>query len=573
MSVLATRSAADPPVNGCSTTAIQDESGAQSTAEPIIFEASLYERAFGFRTVHNKDTSSPLPAHGPHVETGSPTSHGTQNADLHQAGPGYYVPWLPRQDDAGVLSALHERAFLVFFFSTCAIVWTGAMVFLVLTMAQWNVGMVFIRLVGYFTELFNILRGAINWFPMFLVYNIWRRLPEDRKTQRWLAFIVALGLFLFFAWVNHKLSKSDSIFEAWQVNNIPQSFRGCRNRVAQHQSMLFTPGRLESSHSNSSFGRDVFDRGVYHVQFDRIHVTMKNLNSTNWVRFFWIESLNATQFQEIHGNQTLCSQGFQGDSDYYGIGIRGGLYLQWAGSLLANNFLPSSRTELQKVYLVFSLAICIATMVTTLSATCTFSIEIEILYWMYWGGYICVFGSAPDTFVLGPQTGPKTKWVHLDWTTAIVFITHMAMTYHGSWFVWYAYDSFFARWPCGTYQFFLAPLFDPSEAFSRARDLLTVLWLPVVPPLLMVFPFLALLLATEVKHTIQHAAVFGLVFHRHDAEVAEADMNAIANRTLCQRVYKKIEIGYGILRSKLRLPPHARKGIRLITSVDIKHRR
>ncbi|KAF2786711.1 hypothetical protein K505DRAFT_259300, partial [Melanomma pulvis-pyrius CBS 109.77] len=84
-----------------------------------------------------------------------------------------------------------------------------------------------------------------------------------------------------------------------------------------------------------------------------------------------------------------------GNIGFYGLVIRFGVYLQWVSSLLANNFLSKSRQEIQKVYLVFSMAICLATLIANSTKSCIFSIEIEVLYWMYWGSFICVFGSAP----------------------------------------------------------------------------------------------------------------------------------------------------------------------------------
>lgn len=188
---------------------------------------------------------------------------------------------------------------------------------------------------------------------------------------------------------------------------------------------------------------------------------------------------------------------------------------------------------------------------------------------MYWGGYICVFGSAPDAIAFEPET----KWLKLDWTTAIIFIKHMAMTYHGLWFVWWGYDQVFARMPCGTYQFLLVPMLDPSERFGYIRDWLMVLWLPLVAPLIVVFPFLAVLLATEIKHAVQDAPIFGLLFHRRGSGPTGASVNAGTRLSLRRRMYATIKMMYSGLRRAFGLPPQARKGIRLITRLDVKHRR
>ncbi|KAK5050489.1 hypothetical protein LTR84_003770 [Exophiala bonariae] len=120
------------------------------------------------------------------------------------------------------------------------------------------------------------------------------------------------------------------------------------------------------------------------------------------------------------------------------------------------------------------MAICIATIVATFTARCTFSIEIEISYWMYWGGYFCVFGSAPDAITVTRAS----RWVKLNWTATVLFIQHMVMLYHGIWFVWCGYDQVFARMPCGTYQFLLAPMLDPSQPYKHVRDVLMILAMP-----------------------------------------------------------------------------------------------
>lgn len=82
----------------------------------------------------------------------------------------------------------------------------------------------------------------------------------------------------------------------------------------------------------------------------------------------------------IRSDQHLCYQGFQGNADLYGLGIRIGIYLQWVASLLSNNLLPGNRTEFQQIYLLFSNPIYVAALILSLFDSCAFSIEVEILY-------------------------------------------------------------------------------------------------------------------------------------------------------------------------------------------------
>ena len=303
---------------------------------------------------------------------------------------------------------------------------------------------------------------------------------------------------------------------------------------------------------------------IYKTQFARTVEEYHDNGTTVWPHF------DMELFRSIQANQTLCDQGFVGNQDLYGLGIRAGIYLQWVSSFFANNLLPNTHKELQQVYLVFSLAICIATLVSTFTKACIFGIEIEILYWMYWGGFVCVFASSPSPIKLGS----KIEWIGLDWITAILFVKHMLMTYHGIWFIWSAYDQVFSRMPCGTYQFFLVPMLDPSEGFWALRDFLTNLITPFTLPLLLVFPFLGVLLASEIKHSIQNGATYQMFFPRsiksRGKQPQNTEANASAEISADSGVFLEI---YREVRQVFRLPSHGRSGIRLVTPLDIESRR
>ena len=137
----------------------------------------------------------------------------------------------------------------------------------------------------------------------------------------------------------------------------------------------------------------------------------------------------------------------------------------------------------------------------------------------------------------------------------------------------YGYDHFFARMPCGTYHFLLRPLLDPSEAFNTARDFLTVLSLPLVGPLLFVFPILAVLLSAELKHTIQDSTVFKNFFPPDTSQSDHQSPNKANDTHLYSYLYCKMGNIYGEFRTLMGLPFHARKGIRLIAQVDFQQRR
>lgn len=312
-----------------------------------------------------------------------------------------------------------------------------------------------------------------------------------------------------------------NILQTWSTGTVPQSFRGCDARVEPQQAFLFLADTY-----NTQFARTMYNHSN-HTQPSRV--------GPAYLAF------DMELSRSIQMNQTLCNQGFAGNTDLYGLGIRTGLYLQWISSLLANNLLPKICQQLQSFYLIFSSILCLATFIKSFAKDCVFSIEIEIMYWMYWGGFVCVFASAPCP----AQLGSEMKWIKLNWTDGILFTTHILMTYHGIWFVLYAYDQVFSRMPCGTYQFFLVPMLDPSESFWALRDYLTHLMVPWVPALMAVFPFVGLLLASEIKHSIQHSAIYQWFILRSkisDCDQAQTTgLNASAKTSLGLRIYLSIK--------------------------------
>lgn len=394
-------------------------------------------------------------------------------------------------------------------------------------------------------SILNLAIGTINWIPVVLIYLYLSTAPSANKTAFWPAVAIGSVLFGVLCFVNWIIS--DAGLQAWYVRPKPEPSQGCMARVTPQQSSLFTPH-------------------IYASQFARVF----DVNRTG---INWFETYNATLARSIQQNQTLYSQGFDGNSDLYRLGIRTSIYLQWVSALCANNLLPEDRNELQKVYLIFSLAICIATIVSSFRTACIFGIETELLYLMYWGGYLYVFATSPCSVRLGSEI----KWLGLDWISVLQFTTHMLMAYHGSWFVWYTYNQVYSRMPCGTHQFFLVRMLDPSQSFFVLRDVLTNLIYPLALPLLLVFPVLGILLASELKHSIRSAAIYQMFIPQTDrsghAQSQNTAVNVSSQPSLALRVYLRIKTLYHRVRRFFALPSGGRRGIRLVTPLDITDRR
>jgi hypothetical protein len=90
------------------------------------------------------------------------------------------------------------------------------------------------------------------------------------------------------------------------------------------------------------------------------------------------------------GQDRSLEHGFIGNSDFYGLGIRLGIYLQWLASLIANPLLKSERSTMAGAYLTFSLALAVAVLLLVFQRECTFTAEIIIVLNIFWGGTLVV---------------------------------------------------------------------------------------------------------------------------------------------------------------------------------------
>ena len=95
--------------------------------------------------------------------------------------------------------------------------------------------------------------------------------------------------------------------------------------------------------------------------------------------------------QNLDSDSPLCKPrtqviGFIGDPDFYGLGIRLGLYLQWIAYLITAASLPQERRRVMISYVIFNLSITAAIMVKVFSRQCTFTTEFFVILTLFWGG-------------------------------------------------------------------------------------------------------------------------------------------------------------------------------------------
>lgn len=77
--------------------------------------------------------------------------------------------------------------------------------------------------------------------------------------------------------------------------------------------------------------------------------------------------------------------GFVGNGDLYGVGVRLGLYLQWAATIGANTFLPQEASNMRTINGCFQLALLIGLLYTTITDPDVFATEVIVISFFGFG--------------------------------------------------------------------------------------------------------------------------------------------------------------------------------------------
>ncbi|KAF2816013.1 uncharacterized protein BDZ99DRAFT_127062 [Mytilinidion resinicola] len=100
--------------------------------------------------------------------------------------------------------------------------------------------------------------------------------------------------------------------------------------------------------------------------------------------------------QSKHADPKACREriasdrGFKGLPDFYGLGIRVGLYLQWDASIIANTWVRSERRTTTGANVAFFLALYVAILAIIFQDGCVFTTELITLMYILWGGFFIV---------------------------------------------------------------------------------------------------------------------------------------------------------------------------------------
>ena len=166
----------------------------------------------------------------------------------------------------------------------------------------------------------------------------------------------------------------------------------------------------------------------------------------------------------------------------------------------------------------------------------------------------------------------------------IQYTAHMQLTCHVIWFMLYAYDLILPRMPCGTYQFFFASVLDPSESFWLLQSAVTQMLSPLALPLLLTFPFIDFLRASEAKQSIQDSSTNRMFYppanvtgnYQSDIGPPNPSISYILASRIARklrRLPRRLRRRYRKARKVFGLSKRARSGVRLITPIDLRNRR
>lgn len=118
-----------------------------------------------------------------------------------------------------------------------------------------------------------------------------------------------------------------------------------------------------------------------------------------------------------------CS--FSGNSDFYGLGVRIGVYLQWLTSMGAAYFCLEGSGDYSETYLVFEVAIIIALYILTFSNHEAYVVEAVIMLYMLYGGFFAV--TAVRGIRKPERRPPPQMWRFIVINSAVLCLTAYAL--------------------------------------------------------------------------------------------------------------------------------------------------
>lgn len=159
------------------------------------------------------------------------------------------------------------------------------------------------------------------------------------------------------------------------------------------------------------------------------------------------------------GNDTV-SCGFEGNSDFYGLGIRLGIYLQWITTLLAHLFFDESIPGNLELNCVFLVAVSAATLVATRAGTIR-PAECLVLLHLCFGFIFSILS------IWGHRIDMKFSLAGSSFRLALA----TAISAYAVWF-WSRGRELFVQDACQTFTFIVVPkaVSDPIGTFYKTQS-------------------------------------------------------------------------------------------------------
>lgn len=187
-----------------------------------------------------------------------------------------------------------------------------------------------------------------------------------------------------------------------------------------------------------------------------------------WALIHFAQTSNSSTPEACASRET--KSGFTGNPDFYGFGIRLGIYLQWWASLIANIYLRDDWASMLAAYMVFSTALIVAVILITFQHACTFTAEVIVILFIYWGGYTGLLYTTDAVIqTLEDRSAGSTNYFGVGLSYALMSPTWFGIAF-SLWF-WLRLGTVgevdFARTPGGTRYFLFAPISTDTKAAAR----------------------------------------------------------------------------------------------------------
>ena len=146
-----------------------------------------------------------------------------------------------------------------------------------------------------------------------------------------------------------------------------------------------------------------------------------------------LSDISTRAAQQSPDTNPACT--FEGNQDFYGIGVRLGFYLQWIAGLISFVMNPDDAQSQAEVQTIFLLANFIALLVLQSTKAATTNVVVPILlFYMFFGGSVVVVTSASVSLRDWDRKLSLTRWIAMVASQAFVQLTTFSLLIYSFYF-------------------------------------------------------------------------------------------------------------------------------------------